>query len=91
MRDLVDAIERNKQRFCKRPKGPIGMLIGLRDYKWAESIEAFLGRKLLSSFITDNHEDDRTLKNLMKQVIRDKRIFLPDTICSAFEVCVYTL
>ena len=90
MRSLVDAIARNKHRFRKLPKGPIGSLIGLKDYHWARSIEAVLGRRLLNSFITDNQYDDQALKKLMKEVITDGRIFKPDTIQNRFEVCIYT-
>ncbi len=87
MRDLVDAIAQSQQQFRKVPKGPMGALIGLKDYRWAECTEAILKKRFLYSFITDNPEDDRTLKSLMRQVIRDKRVFLPDTITSRFEVC----
>ncbi len=88
MRPLVNAIAQNSQRFRKQPKGPIGALIGLRDYRWAQCVEAILGRRFLYSFITDNQEDDRTLKNLMKQVLRGRQGFPPDTFVSRFEVHV---
>ncbi len=90
MRDVVDAIAQNRQLFRKVPKGPIGALIGLKDYRWAGCAETIFTRSrkwFLYSFITDNPEDDRTLKSLMRRVIRDKRIFLPDSIISRFEVC----
>ncbi len=86
MRPLVNAIAQNRHHFRRQPKGPIGALIGLRDYRWAQCVETIIGKRLLYSFITDNLEDDRTLKNLMKHVLRDWRAFPPDTIISRFEV-----
>ena len=80
---------RNQGRFRRPPKGPIGAMIRLKDYKWSRAVEQVVSRNLLSAFITDNATDDALLKQIMRDVLRNNP-FKPDTICSRFEVCVCT-
>lgn len=88
MRSLVDAIHRNQGRFRRPPKGPIGAMIRLKDYKWSRAVEQVVSRNLLSAFITDNATDDALLKQIMRDVLRNNP-FKPDTICSRFEGRMY--
>ena len=84
MRNLVNAIARNQHRFRKVPKGPIGSMIQLKDYKWATAVEQAIPKWLFSAFITDNVYDDEILKQIMGQVLRDG--YKPDTLSGEFEV-----
>lgn len=85
---LVAALQQNQSRFRKLPKGPIGALVKLKDYRWATAVEQVVGYRNLISFVCDNHEDEATLKRLVNENTRDVRGPRPDIIVSRFTVIV---
>ena len=87
MRALVDELQMNRRKFRHFPKGPIGSLISLRDYKWSTAVEQVIKIGTLRAFIVDNHEDANTFKAIAKRVIRGSPI--PDAITSSFSGHVY--
>lgn len=56
-----------KNLFKKKPVGPIGAFIEVRDKKWVHVAESVLGNRI-TSFCVDNQQDERVLSNLMKEV-----------------------
>ena len=87
-RPLVDALQRNASQFQKPPKGPIGAMIQLSDYKWGVAVEQVIKRSLLSAFIVDNQQDKATFKRVMAQVLR-RGSFTPDIVVSRYSNNVY--
>ena len=85
MGHLVTALRQNAHHFHKPPKGPLGAMIKLKDYKWARAVECVLGFGTLAAFIVDNQEDGRTFKSIMRKVLRSNN-FKPDAIATRFEV-----
>lgn len=81
---LVSLIQQNQSHFRKLPKGPIGALIKLKDYRWTTAIEQVIGYRNLMSFICDNHDDEATLKRLINENTRDVRGPRPDIIVARF-------
>ena len=86
MRTLVESLQRNRNRFRKMPKGPVGSMIHLKDYKWSTAVEQVL-RTVLSCFIVDNPYDDAAFKRIASEVLRrgggHGRV---DTIICSFQV-----
>ena len=68
------------------PKGPVGSMIRLKDYKWSTAVEQVL-RGVLSCFIVDNPYDDAAFKRIASEVLRrgggQGRV---DTIICSFQV-----
>ncbi|XP_069829239.1 structural maintenance of chromosomes protein 6 [Dendropsophus ebraccatus] len=65
---LAEIDEAYKQRhFRVKPIGPIGALIRLKDPQLVVAVESCL-KSLLQAFCCDNHQDERTLQNLMAKV-----------------------
>eukprot|EP00818_Percolomonas_sp_WS_P008954 CAMPEP_0117445174 /NCGR_PEP_ID=MMETSP0759-20121206/5651_1 /TAXON_ID=63605 /ORGANISM="Percolomonas cosmopolitus, Strain WS" /LENGTH=1096 /DNA_ID=CAMNT_0005237325 /DNA_START=191 /DNA_END=3481 /DNA_ORIENTATION=+ len=65
MRSLFREIERNRHRFQKCPVGPIGMLVKVKDLKWAGTVELAL-KNSLSTFVVDNSRDRQVLMDVAK-------------------------
>lgn len=81
---LVNALRQNARKFRRPPKGPLGAMIKLRDYRWARSVESCLGFSTLVAFIVDNQEDAHTFKTIMRTALQGERIH-PDAITTRFE------
>ncbi|XP_055741192.1 structural maintenance of chromosomes protein 6-like isoform X4 [Salvelinus fontinalis] len=64
---LLAAIEDadRKGQFRKKPVGPLGYCIRLKDYEQALAVEKCLG-SLMVAFTCDNHEDEKLLQGLMR-------------------------
>lgn len=60
---LIELIETNIQLFKKRPIGPIGNYIKLKDKKWANPIEYCL-RNMLGTFLCDSSSDRKALDGI---------------------------
>ncbi|KAK8757950.1 hypothetical protein V5799_004418, partial [Amblyomma americanum] len=59
--------------FRKRPKGPLGSLIKLKDQRWDLATECCL-KYLLRAFLVDNDQDGKTLRQIMSRVfVRGER------------------
>ncbi|ODM88865.1 Structural maintenance of chromosomes protein 6 [Orchesella cincta] len=70
METLMAKIEANMQRFTKRPRGPLGALIRVKDPKYAGLIEVILGQNL-HSFVVDNLRDCSLLTELIDSTYRE--------------------
>lgn len=88
MRTLVESLQRNRNRFRKMPKGPVGSMICLKDYKWSTAVEQVL-RGVLSCFIVDNPYDDAAFKHIASEVLRRGGHGRVDTIICSFQVKPY--
>lgn len=92
MRSLVESLQRNRNHFRKMPKGPVGSMIRLKDYKWSTAVEQVL-RTVLSCFIVDNPYDDAAFKRVASEVLRRAggRGGRVDTIICSFQVRHYMM
>uniref|UniRef100_A0A3Q2Q5H1 Si:dkey-119f1.1 n=1 Tax=Fundulus heteroclitus TaxID=8078 RepID=A0A3Q2Q5H1_FUNHE len=86
MPSLLEAIEEadRKGQFQRKPRGPLGYLIGLKDPELALAVEVCL-KTLLLAFTCDNYKDEKVLKAIIGRVYRNNRRpaiitspFLPD-------------
>lgn len=84
LREIDAAV--SKGRFKKRPKGPLGSLMKLKDQRWDLATESCLG-SLLLAFLVDNDQDARTLRQIMSKVMGAER--KPSIITSSFMGTVY--
>lgn len=57
--------------FIKKPVGPIGAFIKVKDTRWAHVAERVLGRRI-SSFCVDNQKDEKVLRELIKTMSFDQ-------------------
>ncbi|XP_044146131.1 structural maintenance of chromosomes protein 6 [Bufo gargarizans] len=55
------------RRFRKKPIGPLGACIRLKDPQLALAVESCL-KSLLHAFCCDNHQDERMLQSIMSKV-----------------------
>lgn len=85
MPDLVEAIDNvfRLNKFRKKPVGPIGEYIKVNDDKWIFSIENYLGRNFLKTFLVDNFEDNKMLQSIMVKII-PANVRKPSIITSKF-------
>lgn len=84
LREIDSAVARG--HFRKRPKGPLGSMIKLKDQRWALATEVCLGGNLYS-YLVDNDQDAKTLRQVMTKVLGNER--KPAIITSAFNDKVY--
>ncbi|RWS14915.1 structural maintenance of chromosomes protein 6-like isoform X2 [Dinothrombium tinctorium] len=72
--ELVKRIDEEfrNNKFKKKPLGPIGAFINLTIPEAALAVETCL-KNLSSAFCCDNMEDEKELRSLMQQVLRDKK------------------
>ncbi|XP_075717183.1 structural maintenance of chromosomes protein 6 [Rhinoderma darwinii] len=56
-----------QRRFRKKPIGPLGACIRLKDPQLALAVESCL-KSLLHAFCCDNHQDERMLQSIMAKV-----------------------
>ncbi|XP_022920756.1 structural maintenance of chromosomes protein 6 [Onthophagus taurus] len=76
---IMDALNCNKHKFKKMPKGPLGVYIKIKDKKWSVAVEGFLAN-LLQSFTVDNTADNRCLSQIFNQYCQSSR---PPTIITS--------
>ncbi|XP_022165172.1 structural maintenance of chromosomes protein 6-like, partial [Myzus persicae] len=71
MPKLVKQIEiaNNQNKFIKKPIGPIGTCIKVNNDKWIFSVENFLSRNTLRTFLVDNFKDNEVLQSIMDRII----------------------
>ncbi|KAM9316410.1 structural maintenance of chromosomes protein 6 [Gastrophryne carolinensis] len=73
-------------RFKKKPVGPLGACIRLKDPQLDLAVESCL-KSLITAFCCDNHQDERILQNLMsREFPRNQR---PQIIVQEFRNHVY--
>ena len=87
MRALVNELQRQRRQFRHLPKGPIGSMIALRDYKWSTAVEQVVKLGTLKAFVVDNQQDASRYVAIAKRVVRNGGI--PDAITSPFQGSVY--
>eukprot|EP01103_Thecamoeba_quadrilineata_P019374 TRINITY_DN7816_c0_g1_i1.p1 TRINITY_DN7816_c0_g1~~TRINITY_DN7816_c0_g1_i1.p1 ORF type:complete len:1068 (+),score=278.16 TRINITY_DN7816_c0_g1_i1:24-3206(+) len=63
MPQMLESIKQHLHRFHRPPIGPIGMCMNLNDARWALATETIL-RNLLDTFVVDNHQDEKVLRDL---------------------------
>lgn len=79
---LLDAINRER-RWQKKPIGPLGLCLTIKDDQWATAIETALGRTM-DAFVVDNHHDEKILKEIGRRVGQ-----VPDMYVQRFQDRVY--
>ncbi|XP_068195260.1 structural maintenance of chromosomes protein 6 [Antennarius striatus] len=86
--DLLTSIAEafDKGLFIKKPIGPIGVCIGLKDPSLAVAVESCL-RSFIKAFCCDNYKDEKTLQELMSRFCPEDR--RPLIIVSSFSDKVY--
>uniref|UniRef100_A0A8C1LL59 Structural maintenance of chromosomes protein 6 n=1 Tax=Cyprinus carpio TaxID=7962 RepID=A0A8C1LL59_CYPCA len=90
MPELLESINNafSQGRFIKKPVGPIGACISLKDPSLAVAVESCL-RGLIKSFCCDNYKDEKVLQGLMSSYFpRGNR---PQIIVCPFTDRVYNL
>ncbi|TKS86990.1 Structural maintenance of chromosomes protein 6 [Collichthys lucidus] len=88
--DLLESIDEAyaKGRFLKRPVGPIGVCISLKDPTLALAVECCL-RSFMKAFCCDNYKDELVLQELMSRYYpKGNR---PQIIVSPFSEKVYNI
>ncbi|XP_022257401.1 structural maintenance of chromosomes protein 6-like [Limulus polyphemus] len=73
-------------KFKKKPRGPVGSCIHLKDPNWALAVETCL-KSLMFAFCCDNHHDEKVLQDLINRVLVDGR--KPQIICATFQEKLY--
>ena len=77
MVQLVKAVD-NETRWRKKPVGPMGLHVKLKEQKWSSQIETTFGG-VLDSFVCTNKEDQVILSQIMKRVNCQVQIYIgPD-------------
>ncbi|CAK5082177.1 unnamed protein product [Meloidogyne enterolobii] len=83
---LLELIDTNIHSFKKRPIGPIGNYIKLKDKKWANPIE-FCLKNMIGTFLCDSSEDRKALDEICKTL----QIRKPNVITTEFADQKYDL
>uniref|UniRef100_A0A8C1KU61 Structural maintenance of chromosomes protein 6 n=1 Tax=Cyprinus carpio TaxID=7962 RepID=A0A8C1KU61_CYPCA len=81
----IDEADRRGQ-FKKKPVGPLGFCIRLRDPELGLAVECCL-KSLMLAFCCDNHADERELQRIMSRYFQQGR--RPQIIVSRFTNTVY--
>jgi chromosome segregation ATPase len=77
MVQLVRAVD-NETRWRKKPVGPMGLHVKLKEQQWSSQIETTFGG-VLDSFVCANKEDQVILSQIMKRVNCQVQIYIgPD-------------
>ncbi|KAM6961221.1 structural maintenance of chromosomes protein 6 [Aplochiton taeniatus] len=90
MPELLDAIDKayTKGRFIKKPMGPIGACINLKDPTLAVAVESCL-RSFMKTFCCDNYQDECVLQAVMSHhFLKGNR---PQIIVTPFSDKVYNM
>lgn len=77
-----------QRRFRKKPIGPLGACIRLKDPQLALAVESCL-KSLLHAFCCDNHQDERVLQSIMGRVFTQGQ--RPQIIVNEFRNEVYNV
>ncbi|XP_030643222.1 structural maintenance of chromosomes protein 6 [Chanos chanos] len=87
---LLAAVEEAHQRgqFRRKPKGPLGFCITLRDAELGLAVESCL-KTLMLAFCCDNHKDEKVLQALMGCFYPEGR--RPQIIVSEFSDTLYNI
>ncbi|XP_053975498.1 structural maintenance of chromosomes protein 6 [Hylaeus volcanicus] len=72
----------NNGHFSKKPRGPLGAYIKVKDSAWSAAIENYLGSSTFSTFCVDNSGDAKVLNAIMSEIYLNERS--PQIICSKF-------
>eukprot|EP01116_Phalansterium_solitarium_P009178 TRINITY_DN23213_c0_g1_i1.p1 TRINITY_DN23213_c0_g1~~TRINITY_DN23213_c0_g1_i1.p1 ORF type:complete len:1122 (-),score=470.20 TRINITY_DN23213_c0_g1_i1:139-3504(-) len=64
---LVRLVEARANQFRKKPLGPIGAYMKVRDPRWFVAVEACLTSRILNAFVLDNLEDRNLLMKLARE------------------------
>ncbi|XP_063955856.1 structural maintenance of chromosomes protein 6-like isoform X2 [Lytechinus pictus] len=83
MPNLLAEIERSAARFHKKPLGPVGSFLKLKDVRWALGVESCL-KRLMYSFCCHDQHDSSILKDIMNRII-PQNAPQPSIITSRFE------
>ncbi|CAH0724545.1 unnamed protein product, partial [Brenthis ino] len=70
-------------RFRRRPLGPVGAYLSVRNEIWSSALEHILGHAI-ESYCVDNSQDYETLKAVIDEVYTDRREKRPDVTCCQF-------
>jgi len=62
-------------KFHRRPVGPVGLFVELKDQNWAKPIEALIGKELDSFIVKDQHDHD-----LLRIMMRKYGLYCPITL-----------
>lgn len=62
---IESAVAQN--RFHRRPRGPIGAAITIKDDRWGLAIESALGGNLLRGYMVHDFHDNQVLEELMRR------------------------
>uniref|UniRef100_A0A1B6G830 Rad50/SbcC-type AAA domain-containing protein n=1 Tax=Cuerna arida TaxID=1464854 RepID=A0A1B6G830_9HEMI len=84
--NIVDEINKAaaRRKFEKKPIGPLGLHIKVKDSVWSGAVENFLGKSTLTSFCVDNNRDASVLSRIFKSVCDRYKIPQPSIFCSKF-------
>lgn len=66
--ELLEIIKKSKKMFESEPIGPIGMLIKVKDEKWATAIETNITSSNLKTFLIRSHKDAQLFLKLASQI-----------------------
>ncbi|XP_067006595.2 structural maintenance of chromosomes protein 6 [Anabrus simplex] len=81
LNEMIDNADRQR-KFHRRPVGPIGAHLKVRDSKWSATVESFISRPLLFSFCCHDRHDAEVLKRLISSIPNENQH--PGTITSKF-------
>jgi len=65
--NIIQLLEQKARMFKKKPIGPIGLFVKVRDNKWTNAVEYNL-RNVLRGYICDNAEDRKKLEQLISEM-----------------------
>lgn len=87
---LMEAIDEadRRRKFRRKPVGPLGFCIRLRDQDLALAVECCL-KALMLAFCCDNHADERELERIMSHFYQRGR--RPQIIVSTFTNMLYNV
>ncbi|KAJ1524555.1 hypothetical protein ONE63_011043 [Megalurothrips usitatus] len=83
--ELVRQINSSRQ-FKKKPVGPIGSYVKVKDPKWALAVESVIKGRL-DTFVVDNLEDQKVLQNMINKLCSRGR--KPAVLRTTFTSSVY--
>jgi chromosome segregation ATPase len=74
---LMDRVEQNARRFQRKPIGPVGAFVQLKDQKWATAAEVAIGPRALRTIIVHSSADEQLMEKMIKAAgVRRNNIFL---------------
>eukprot|EP01119_Soliformovum_irregulare_P015067 TRINITY_DN4195_c0_g1_i2.p1 TRINITY_DN4195_c0_g1~~TRINITY_DN4195_c0_g1_i2.p1 ORF type:complete len:776 (-),score=273.26 TRINITY_DN4195_c0_g1_i2:229-2556(-) len=79
MRQLLELIQKNKNRFSQPPIGPLGLFIKMKNgqEKWTTAAEAVL-TSVMARFLVATEKDSSVFKQLAHQADRSPHCFIVD-------------